>query len=362
MKSMGNTIYDPNFLQADKAEEGTVDWYEVSFDAFDIYGLVCDNDILGRRIPHSIAETVSRGVRGQNGYTAGGRIRFSTDSEFLALKVEYAKGAVPTVCNHCITYGFDLYQLDRKKGTEAFVAAFRPANGFDCRAAEFKVNTRNRGEITYYTLNMPHFAEVKTLSLGVARGKRIERGYCYRNPKPVIFYGSSITHGAAAGRPGNTYENFISQKYNLHYRNLGYAGNAKGEPVMAEYIADCEMLAFVCDYDHNAPTLEHLAATHYPFYETIRKKHPEIPYVMITRPDFFRDPINHDKRRAIILESYNRAIASGDKNVYFIDGETLFRGDCAESCTSDGCHPNDLGFYRMAEKIGSALARILEID
>ena len=360
---MGNTIYDPNFLQTDTAEEDAVDWYDVSFDSFDIYGLVCDgDDILARRMPHQIAETVSRGVRGQNGYCAGGRIRFSTDSEFVALKVEYAKGAVPTVCNHCIAYGFDLYEFRRDKQTEVFVAAFRPANGFDCRSAEFKVNTRSCGKNTYYTLNMPHFAEVKALRLGIARGRRLGRGPRYRFDAPVLFYGSSITHGAAAGRPGNTYENFISQKYNLHYRNLGYAGNAKGEIAMAEYIADCEMLAFVCDYDHNAPSVEHLASTHYRFYKIIRRKHPEIPYVMISRPDFFRDPIDHAKRRDVILESYHRAVASGDKNVYFIDGETLFQGEYSESCTSDGCHPNDLGFYRMADKIGSALAQVLGMN
>ena len=83
---MGNKIYDPNFLQTDQVAEDTVDWYEISFDAFDLYGLICDGDgILARRMPNEIAETVSRGVRGQNGYCAGGRIRFSTDSEFVAL-------------------------------------------------------------------------------------------------------------------------------------------------------------------------------------------------------------------------------------------------------------------------------------
>ena len=88
---------------------------------------------------------------------------------------------------------------------------------------------------------------------------------------PVVFYGSSITHGAAAGRPGNTYENFISQKYNLDYVNLGFAGQAKGEVNMAEYIAGLRMCAFVCDYDHNAPDADYLEKTHYRFYEIIRE-------------------------------------------------------------------------------------------
>ena len=46
-------------------------------------------------------------------------------------------------------------------------------------------------------------------------------------------------------------------------------------------------------------------------------------------------------------------------NVWFIDGETLFEGAFYHSCTSDGCHPNDLGFFRMAEKIGPVIMRSL---
>ena len=205
---------------------------------------------------------------------------------------------------------------------------------------------------------MPHFAEVKKLYIGLKKGSYLGKRKKYRNNKPIVFYGSSITHGAAAGRPGNTYENFISQKYNFDYINLGFAGNAKGETAMAEYISELDMCMFVCDYDHNAPDAEHLKATHYRFYEIIREKHPNIPYIMMTKPDFFTHPKEDAERRQVIIESYNKAIASGDKNVYFIDGESLFEGEFYESCTSDGCHPNDLGFYRMAQKIGAVVEEV----
>ena len=54
--------------------------------------------------------------------------------------------------------------------------------------------------------------------------------------------------------------------------------------------------------------------------------------------------------RKIVIESYEKAKASGDKNVYFIDGKNLLKGENREDCTVDGVHPNDLGFYRMAKK------------
>ena len=96
---MSEKIYDRNFLKHDTAAEGTADWYEVSGEKFDIYGLIPEKDgILTRRIPVDVAEKVSKGVLGMSGHGAGGRIRFSTDSSFVAIKVEYANGALPTVC------------------------------------------------------------------------------------------------------------------------------------------------------------------------------------------------------------------------------------------------------------------------
>ena len=358
MYNMNGKIYDQNMLRVEKADNDFVDWYEVTSDNFDIYGLVPENDgVLTRRIPLEIAEKVSPGVSGQSGYGAGGRIVFLTNSPFVALRIEYGSGAVPTVCNHCFSYGFDLYKFCDEK--DVFVATYRPANDFDFRFAEFKVRTRNDGETICYTLNMPHFAEIKKLYIGLEKGSYLGKRKKYRNSKPIVFYGSSITHGAAAGRPGNTYENFISQKYNLDYINLGFAGNAKAETAMAEYIAGLDMCLFVCDYDHNAPDVQHLMDTHYRLYEIIREKHPHIPYIMITKPDYFTNPKANFERRKVILESYNKAIAAGDKNVYFIDGESLFEGEFYESCTSDGCHPNDIGFYRMAKKIGAVIAEVL---
>jgi len=117
----------------------------------------------------------------------------------------------------------------------------------------------------------------------------------------------------------------------------------------------------VCDYDHNAPNVDHLQETHFDFYETIRKKQPHIPYIMISRPTFYANPEINSKRRSVIYESYQKALACGDQRVFFIDGETLMQGEFMESCTSDGIHANDLGFFRMAQVIGPVANHAWEI-
>ena len=315
-------VYDKNMAVDNPVIDENIVWHDVSKGGFDVYGFDGGTgDILSQRLPKEIAETVNEGVLLQGGFAAGGRVRFYTDSMTIAVKAEYAEGNHATCLSACAAYGFDLYTAD-ETGKETFLHTFRPGANelnhcvflsvYDMSGTPAK-ETAPSG--VFYTLNMPCFAEVKKLYIGLLKGSALKGGKKYVNEKPVIFYGSSITHGAAASRPGNTYEAFISQKYNLNYINLGFAGRARGEREMAQYIAGREMSVFVCDYDHNAPNAEHLKATHYPFYEVIREKYPEIPYIMITKPDFRRNPQANAVRRDIIKASYEKARANGDRNV-----------------------------------------------
>ena len=130
---------------------------------------------------------------------------------------------------------------------------------------------------------------------------------------------------------------------------------------MAEYSATLDMSLFVLDYDHNTHDQSHLEATHYPFYEAIRACQPELPILMVSRPDIPQRNAQVPLRRAAIRHSYERAIAAGDRHVYHIDGGTLYSGDEWWDCTVDGLHPNDLGFRRMADVIGDKIAEILGI-
>lgn len=129
---------------------------------------------------------------------------------------------------------------------------------------------------------------------------------------------------------------------------------------MRNYLATLDSSVFVLDYDHNAPTLEHLQETYYPLYETIRSAHPKTPIVIISRPNFYHDPSVSATRRDYIKSVYKRAKKTGDKKVWFIDGATLFGKKDYDLCTVDLCHPNDLGMYRIAKTIAPVLKKALK--
>ena len=325
---------------------------------FDLYGF-CRPRELGRyqRLPDEIGENVNEGVRELYRNTAGGRIRFSTDSDYVILRVGLAHAMradnMPLTGTRC----FDLFVDDPADGRSRFHGVFRvyTAKKIEEYVSILKFGSRER---RYLTLNFPLYSDVTSLEIGLQENASLGGGLHYRNTLPVVFAGSSITQGGCASRPGNSYQNMIARRLNLDYINLGFSGSFKAEDLIVDYMAELPMSVFVSDYDHNAPDAEYLKSTHFRMYQRIREKNPDLPYIMISKPDCRRKPELATLRREVILESFHKAWNEGDRNVYFIDGESFFAGEWEDCCTVDGTHPNDLGFRFMAEGIANTLAKI----
>lgn len=342
---------DKNFKPCEAPEGETGEWYSVKDEPFKIYGL--NKIIKGEkftRMDEDVAAKTSDGVKFLNYNTAGGRIRFKTDSSFITIKAILPDTPLMAHFTRLGQSGFDLYKSD--SGIYEYVSSFMPGGS----EWSYKSTAETDGKMHTYTINMPLYNDVEDVFIQLSEGARLLPPEEYKITKPVLYYGSSITQGGCASRPGNAYQNMVCRTFDCDYINLGFSGNAKGEDVMAEYIADIPVSVFVYDYDHNAPDVEHLKKTHAKFFGIYRKKNPDTPVIFLSKPDY-RTP-SDEERRQIILETYNNAVKNGDKNVYFIDGAHIFDGVFRDSCTVDGCHPNDLGFSRMAEKINEVLNEI----
>ena len=351
---------DKNMVVDTTIGDVEVVWYDVRKQPFSLHGFYDpENEPIFRRLPPDVASETSGAVGKLSKESAGGRVRFSTDSPYIAIRAKYLVVGHASHISLVSTSGFDMY-IDGEFGSR-YVLDFRMP--YDMTNSYEQIIRLNSGEMRSYTINFPIHAVVESLEIGVAPNSIVKEAIPYRDIKPVIFYGSSIVHGTAASRPGNIYPAMLSRELNLDFRNMGFSGNAKGEPVLAEYLATLPMSVFVCDYDHNAPTAEHLEETHYQFYEIIREKNPEVPYIMITRPNYWTMIRVQDqilKRRDIIMRSYLRARDNGDQNVYFIDGMSFNVYPHQYEMTVDHVHPNDAGFIRMADEIGTVIRHVLE--
>lgn len=322
---------------------------------FGIYGVFYENGTY-RRMPTDVAASVSGNVSRLSTYTAGGRVCFATDSSFVAISCSRPDLWRMPHMALAGSAGFDLYV--RQNGKISFYGTFMPdpqkPQGYD---SILKFPTCEMREIV---IHFPLYCAITSLSVGLKKGACVRKWNGYRHEKPIVFYGSSITQGACASTPGNDYIGRLSRKFDVNYINLGFSGSAKAEREMMSYIAGLDMCAFVYDYDYNATTVEYLQDTHYDGYRIVREAHPDIPIILATRPNYDKPNDDGSARRDVIFSTFERARVKGDRNLYFLDGREVYATFFSDGCTVDGIHPNDLGFYRMAQAFSEIFDKILK--
>lgn len=325
-------------------------FYDPTKPPFRLYGVYYE-DGLYRRLPYSVAEATSPSVAGLSTKNSGGRVRFTVKgSSHVAIHVEGSGQGIWDVSSITGYHAFDMYNGTR------FVAVSRPGTAKTTHEYMFWADPSRENVMT---LNFPLSGTVSALYIGVDEGAVITPAPDHYLESPILFYGSSVTQGMCASRPGNIYENLLSRAFDFNYTNMGFAGGAQGEDVIAEYMAGLDMSAFVLDYDHNAPSVEHLAATHERVFLKIREKHPDIPVLMLSRP-YGKMTADVKARQDVVKATYKNAAARGDENVWLVLGSEFFPEGLAGDFSVDGTHPNDLGFKFMADAMKRALAEMIE--
>lgn len=324
-------------------------YYNIDTPPFRIHG-VEKTDGLYRRMPESVARTVNSGVLRLHDCSAGGRIRFITDSPFVALWTRFPNRASGSG-NMSLSggSGFDMYS-----NTE-FVDHFtvtEDRGGID----KLVEHPTELDRIT--TINMPPYNKVSEVYIGIKAGSRLLPAPDYTYPEKVVFYGSSVTQGGCASRPGMMYQEKLSRRFDFDYVNLGFSGSAKGEDTMAEYLASLDMGIFVYDYDHNADSTPQYKESHEPMFKKIRAAHPDMPILILTRPNYTLASVTTD-RQEIASATFDNALLQGDKNVYYIPGNKLIRDEVFADERVDRAHPTDLGFHEMAKAMETTFVKML---
>ena len=351
------TDADANFKVITTIDKPDIRFYDVQDAPFSLYGLLYEGGQF-RRMPESVAEQVNPGVHSiLHTHTAGGRVRFKTDSPYIAIHAEMPSMAHMPHFPYTGSVGFDLYV--RENGKDRYVKTFIPPME-ECPTLDsiIELDSSVCGDgMREFTVHFPLYSDVSKLYIGLNEQATVSEATPYRIQKPIVYYGSSITQGGCASRPGNAYTNILSRRLSADHINLGFSGSAKGEDAITEYVASLDMSLFVLDYDYNAPTPEDLKNTHERLFKGVRKQHPTLPIVMLSRPKCFLTDEERE-RVEIVRATYENALENGDKNVYFIEGSALMSLTDGEGSV-DNTHPNDLGFYSMAKVLGDLLETLL---
>jgi lysophospholipase L1-like esterase len=211
-----------------------------------------------------------------------------------------------------------------------------------------------------YMLNLPLYNGVSDVQIGVETGAYF-RGVQTRQEKPIVFYGTSITHGCCASRPGMNFVSILGRRLDMPVLNLGFAGEAFMDIEIAQLLNELDPSVYVIDCLPNM--IEKMVQERCePFIKEIRNSHPQTPIVLVedrtaTNTIFLPEQQErHRTSRRALRQAYENLLKAGIERLTYIEGERLLGND-GEGAV-DGSHPTDLGFMRMADAFEPVLRNL----
>jgi lysophospholipase L1-like esterase len=309
------------------------------------------------RLPTSSFPQLRKDVAFLATNTTGGCIRFKTRTGTIGIEIVMQPSSPYEKYSRAGQCGLDVY------ADEQYIHTFVPP-----RDEYFISVAETDGARAHdYAIYLPTYASLEVKSLCV--DDDIEPAPKHAIEKPIVFYGSSITQGAYASRPGLAYPSVLGRMLDAEIINMGFSGNGKCEPEMASLVSQIDASCLVMDAGGNltAPEEEGQIQILYPaFLNYIRDRHPYMPILINNMQHIGAASWNNkfrrlcDKVRGTIKETYNKMVRSGDRNVHYTDGMDMI-GPRDMDCTADGTHANDLGFSRYVSIMAPVMRKILGI-
>jgi len=310
------------------------------------------------RLPARAEGKVPPAVWSLSQHSAGLVARFETDAR--AIHVRYTLLSESLAMPHMPATGVsgvDLYGRD-EKGAWRWIGVTKPGK----KEVEGALASGLPGVKREYSVWLPLYNGVERLEIGVPEGAAF-KGLAPRTEKPVVFYGTSINHGACASRPGMCHPAILGRRLDRPVINLGFSGNGRMEPAVGEFLAEIDAAVFVLDClpNMNPAQVRDRAA---PLVRQLRKARPKASILLVEDRPFTNSWAFPDKQRfhrenhAALKEAWEQLKAESVPGLFYLEGDALL-GDDAEGAT-DGSHPSDLGFQRQADAFEPVLRKALE--
>lgn len=312
------------------------------------------------RIENKYQNIVRNPVWSLSKHSSGLSVRFKTDSPFIWVKWKNKQNRKMSNMNNIGANGLDIYVLN--DSIWQFIDSAIPESTNN----EYLIAKNMDKTMKDFQINLPLYSDVEKLEIGVDSTSEIL--WDNRNENPIVFYGTSITQGASASRPGMAYPTIVSRIVNKETINLGFSGNGKFEIEVAEILCEINAEIYVIDCTPNSPP-ELIKKNALDFIKKIKECNPNTPILLmesiIREEAYFNNADENTFGGLAFIESQNtelrkifeEATSMGINNIYYLEGKNLIGVD--HDATVDGTHLSDLGMYRIAHVVSNKIEEIL---
>ena len=293
------------------------------------------------RLPMFYKNTLRKELWDLSKNSSGISIKFMTNSTYISVKWSLLSNMSMNHMPNTGIKGVDLYSKSGKVWEYANTGVPKNINN------EQVLLKNSKKKIREYLLYLPLYESTKVIQIGIDNNSEIKSKKIKRNP--IVFYGTSLTQGGCASRPGLSYTNIISRKLNEECVNLGFSGNGHLDQSIAKVLSSIRPKLFVIECMVNLD-IDMITNKTIKFVKTIREKNLTTPIVFIEQclsknnlnEEFKKDVIKKNKE---LFKQFQKLEKENIKNIYLIKDNNILNSES----TVDGVHLNDLGSFRYAD-------------
>ena len=311
------------------------------------------------RFPAKAEGVVPAAVWGLSRQSAGLCVRFVTDATALHARwtLTSANLALPHMPATGVS-GLDLYVRGDRQWH--WLGGGRPTAQTSAGALGSGLPDGKREFMMY----LPLYNGVTSVEVGIPKAAKLWKAppRPRERQKPIIFYGTSITQGGCASRPGMVHTAILGRRFDWHVMNLGFSGNGRMDPEVVKLIAEIDAAVYVIDCLPNMDA-KAVAERTEPLVQTLRAARATTPILLVEDRTYQNAYVlpgprqRNNESRAAFRKAYDKLIADGVKRLHYLEGENLLGSD--GEATVDSSHPTDLGFVRQADAMEKALRPLL---
>lgn len=321
------------------------------------------------RLPLRAKSVVRPAVWARSKFSSGLTIRFKTNSPHIQVRYKVAGRLTLPTMPAVAASGVDLYAV---VGDKYYWC--RPATTFRdtivYKYTGLKPTPGYYDEGVEYKLFLPPYNSILSLEIGVYKDKMF-MPLVPRDELPIVVYGTSITQGGCASRPGMTWTSILQRHLNRPVINLGFSGNGRLEPEVINLVCELDAAVYVLDCLANLTSAklydnEKLGALIMDAVKDIRAKHPDTPIVLTDHDGYtsgFEGAVSqrryynyYSRVNKVMDKVFAKLKKQGVKQIYHLTHDDI---DQSPDGKVDGTHPNDLGMMRIATAYEKIIREIL---
>lgn len=344
-------------------------WYNPETSGAKVHGQLLQNEKrtnFYQRLPDIRQKEVTQAVWSLSQNNAGESIHFYTNSKRIVVRYGLSEGYSMSHMPATGKSGVDLYAYD-ENGVEKWCAGrnnFGDTTYYNFDEIYYKNPMHKLGY--EYQLWLPTYNSVTWMEIGVDEGSFFE----FIEPsteRPIIAYGTSITQGACASRPGMIWTNILSRELSTPIMNLGFSGNGLLEKGILDIIKITPAKLIIIDCMPNLmerPKAE-LTALIVNAVKEIRKGQPTTPILFTDHLGYPHSTIVkgwHEKvANAVDAQraAYESLLASGVLGLHYLSYSEIAM---PQDATVEAIHPTDWGMKVYSDAYYKKICPILSVE